>query len=82
MNEDRLARFAEVYRAHLAAAVVSHPEEYAWPIENVPTVADKMIDAVRRDSFSKDGRAMRATFKALGVKHTYTALREWLGASA
>lgn len=81
MNAERLALFGTVYRVELERAVVEHPEEYAWPVENVPTVAAKMLEAIREGSFSKDGRAIKATCKAFGIKHTYTAINAWLEAA-
>lgn len=78
MNEDRLAKFAEVYERQLREAVTNYPDEYYWPVENVPIVAAKMIAAVRRDNYNKDSRAFKATCKELGIKFTYTAIREYL----
>ena len=79
VNEERFALFGAVYRVELEKAVKDHPEEYVWPVENVPVVADRMMAAIRAGTFNKDSRAIKATFKAFGLKHTYKALREWLG---
>ena len=78
MNEERFALFGAVYRVELERAVKEHPEEYVWPVADVPVVADRMMAAIRAQGFNKDSRAIRATFRAFGLKHTYTALREWL----
>jgi hypothetical protein len=78
MNEERFALFGAVYRVELERAVKEHPEEYGWPVENVPVVVDRMMAAIRAETFNKDSRAIRATCKAFGLKHTYKALRAWL----
>lgn len=81
MNEERLALFGAVYRVELAKAVAEHPEEYGYPVESVPAVVGRMLAAIREtgaNGINKDSRALRATFRAFGLKHTYTALREWL----
>lgn len=64
----------DIYREELANAVRDYPNEYAWPIDQVPVVADRMVDAMKRGSYNKDGRAFKATCRRLGIKHTYTAI--------
>jgi len=78
VNEERLALFGAVYHVELEKAVREHPDEYGYPVENVPTVVGRMMAAIRAESFNKDSRAIRATFRAFGLKHTYKALRAWL----
>jgi len=95
MDESRFDEFRKVYTEELGKAVAEYPDEYPWsqggmmvhgnvpsvqfPARTVAEVAEKMMAAVRDKSFNKDGRAFKATFKRLGIKPTYTALREWLG---
>lgn len=81
INEDRFSRFSDVYRVELEKAVKEHPEEYVWPVDQVPVVHGRMMDAVRNGSYNKDSRAIKSTVKALGVKHTYSGIREWLTSS-
>ncbi len=71
-------RFLEVYREKLAAAVAEHPLMYGWPIGELDTVMGRMAAAIDRRSYSKDGQAFRATCRALGIKHTYTAINEFI----
>lgn len=94
MNKKKLAEFEKVYFKHLSTAVLEHPEDYPWaygPTEirgnlyskvldrmSVLQVADKMIAAVERGSFNKEGHAFKATCKELGIKHTYKAIDEFL----
>ena len=78
MRPDRFEEFARLYRPALADARARFPEEYPWPAEDVPEVADKMLDAVERGRFNKDGRAFKTVCRQLGIKHTYTAIRAYL----
>ncbi len=78
MNEARLADFEAVYRVELAEAVTNYPDEYAYGAEQVPAVVGRMMDAIRARSYNKDSRALRRTFKAFGIPHTYKGLRAWL----
>jgi hypothetical protein len=71
MNKER---FATEYRKALLEAVLNHPEEYGWPVAQVPQVADKMLAAVEAGTFNHNSRAFRATAKALGIKPTRKAL--------
>ena len=41
-------------------------------------LAEKMIPAFIRGSASKDGKGIQRTCKALGIKHTYKAINEFL----
>ena len=75
---ERLARFREVYHEELRKARAAKPTDYFWPEEKLGEVVDKMIDAVRRGSFQKEGVAFRATFRKLGIKDTYKAVAAWL----
>jgi hypothetical protein len=67
-------RFSNAYRAALVAAISAYPEEYRFSVDEAPTVADRMLCAVAKGSYNKDGRAFKATCKALGLAHTYKAI--------
>jgi hypothetical protein len=69
--------FAECYERNLRKALKTRPDKYMWPVENVPVVVKKMLDAVDRGSFNKDSLAFKWTCKELGIKHTYQAIREY-----
>lgn len=86
----KLDQFMQEYETQLAIAVEQYPEEYPWAHmdevivgnagntvmrkKTVKEVADKMRAAIARNSFSHDGRAFKATCKALGIKHTQKAI--------
>ncbi|MFY4731225.1 hypothetical protein [Nitrospira sp. BLG_2] len=72
--------FVQIYTEELKNAVVNYPDEYGWPVENVPTVAQKMAVAFKNKTYNKDGRAIKATCKRLNIKYTYTAINEYLAA--
>ena len=75
---NNLVLFCDTYRRNLTKARTEHPQEYPWPIEQLQTVADKMVAAIQRGSFNKESRAFRDTCKELGIKHTYTAINAFI----
>jgi len=80
---DNQTRFAEIYTEELQRAVAAHPDEY-WlhagetPDAYAARVAPKMVYAFIKGGANKDGHAMKATCKRLGIKHTYTAINDFL----
>ncbi len=71
--------FMVEYTKQLEIAVQSHPEEYFWSkTATVQSVADKMRPAFIRKSYNKDGRAIKATCKVLGIAYTYTAINAYI----
>lgn len=78
----RLDAWMKVYQANLEKAVIEHPDEYCWPASQVPVVAAKMRGSFEQGTFNKDGRAIKDTCKHFGVKHTYTAINNFLSAAA
>ena len=79
MNETNLRKFDAAYRENLHRMTQARPGEYPWlGTRAVGEVADKMVAAIRRGDFNKDGSAIKATCKELGIKHTYKAIAEFL----
>jgi hypothetical protein len=74
-NQDK---FFSEYAKQLERALIDYPNEYSWPVSELPNVLQKMCTAIERGSANKDSRAIKATCKVLGIKHTYTAIREYL----
>lgn len=72
------AKFREAYELALRAACTEHPDEYAYPADEAPAVVDKMLRAIHENKFNHAGRALRATCKALGIKHTQTAIKAFV----
>jgi hypothetical protein len=54
--------------------------EYAYSAaRNTPEeLAEKMTVALQRGTGNKEGKGIRSTCKRLGIKYTYTAIREFL----
>ena len=71
-------RWMAVYQDKLTEAVVTSPAEYVYPVTEVPRIAAKMRVAFERGSYNKDGQAIKATCKHFGIKHTYTAINQFL----
>lgn len=86
-NPEAAAAFAVAYRAGLAAAVGSHPGEYAiakhgpTPEAFAETVSARMLATILTHpaGVSYDSRGMRNACKALGIKGTRTAILAYLG---
>lgn len=82
-----LDRWMEEYHKNLLKAVMEHPNEYGamgWgdeaKQEKVEQTTAAMRACIAKDNrgFNKDGRAFRATCKAFGIPHTYTAIEAFL----
>jgi len=72
--------FKTIYRQKLAECVREFPNEYGWPIENVPVVASKMFAALDAGTFNHNSHSFKRTAKALGIKPTRKAiLAYWRG---
>lgn len=70
--------FMEVYSTELKRAIVEHPDEYAYPVDEAEVVVARMSAAIARGSYNKDGRAFKATCKALGIAYTYSAINAYI----
>lgn len=69
--------FTGQYRIKLTASVQRTPEEYGYPISEVPEVVDRMVGALAKGS-AHIGPAIKATAKALGINPSAKAIREYL----
>ncbi len=70
--------FYAVYVGNLRYQVETHPEQYRWPANEAPAVAVRTVYGLATGIANKDSAAIKAACKALGIKHTYTALRAYL----
>lgn len=68
--------FAE-YSKQLTLAMQECPTDYAWGMDKLPGVLERMRLAFMTFSFNKDSRAIKMTCKALGINHTYKAIRHF-----
>lgn len=76
--ETKQAQFFRVYEEELNKAVRQYPDDYAFPPSKVPEVVERMKAAFLRQSYNKDGQAIKATCKQLGIKYTYKAINEFI----
>ena len=72
-------RFIAVYTAQLQHEFNTNPE-YARVAKQISAhdLALKMTEGLMKGSASKDGRAIKSTCNALGIKYTYKAIAEYL----
>lgn len=74
-----LDKFMVVYEEGLRYALANYPQEYAYSLDMVPTVLERMREAMQNGSYHHVGRAFRYTTKKLGIPHTRKAIEEFLG---
>lgn len=74
LREVQVDRFMVFYSQALAVAVADHPDEYVFKVDMVPTVAARMQKAFLAGTYNHDGRAIKMACKAVGIKHTRTAM--------
>jgi hypothetical protein len=72
-------RFIAVYTAQLQHEFDTNPE-YALVSRQTSAhdLAVRMTESLMKGSASKDGRAIKSTCNALGIKYTYKAIVEYL----
>lgn len=73
--------FMEIYSEKLKEIRGKYPDEYAWNESELPIVLGKMRVAIEKGSYNKDSKTFKATCKELGIKHTYTAIDEFICAA-
>lgn len=80
MNEQRLKEFEVNYVSGLSDAVIAHPNDYLYPVQQVPKVAAKMMKAIRENANNVNygSHGFRLTCKRLGIKHTKKAIIAYL----
>jgi hypothetical protein len=72
-------KFISEYSKQLTLAVSNYPNEYCYPVSQVPSIVEKMKVAFIRKSFNKDSRAIKATCKVLKIGYTYRDIETYLG---
>jgi hypothetical protein len=75
-------RFEEIYLAELREQMARHPELYAYPIGDAPSVATKMTAALAKGSANKDSIAIKHTCKRLGIAYRYADIAAYLVGAA
>jgi len=77
-SKKALDQFMTVYAEMLPVVIESYPDEYCYPVAMAPVVADRMRAAIEAGSWNHGGRAFKATCKRLGIKHTRTAINDFI----
>jgi hypothetical protein len=75
-----LDKFIAEYEKQLTLAVQNYPAEFGYPVSYVPTVIGRMKNAIINQTYNKDGRGIKNTCKALGIKYTYQAINDYVKA--
>lgn len=70
--------FIDAYTNCLEEVVRNHPEEYAWPISQAPVVALKMFQAILRQSYNKESRAIKVLCKRYQIPYTYKGIKDFV----
>lgn len=81
-NEKNVDRFCAVYTVTLADAIRNHPDEYCYPVSEVPSVIAKMRKAFIAGTYNYNGRAIAAACKSLGMPHRMKAMEAFFLAPA
>ena len=74
--------FKLIYGIQLKRSKQSVPEAYAWDMNQLPVVLERMCQAIDKKSFSKDGAAFKLTCKVIGIPYTYKAIFSYLDSHA
>lgn len=70
--------FKFIYGICLKKTHAQSPNDYAWPAHELLNVYERMCAAIDKGTFNKDSQAFKTTCKALGIKHTYKAIAEFI----
>jgi hypothetical protein len=62
----------------LTEAHAKYPDNYRWPVENIPEVHARMMEAIKSGTYNHNSQGFRLTCKILGIKHTRKAIKEFL----
>lgn len=78
MNQEKLKNFQQLCREELINSYDKNPHEYYFPREQLTTIAEKMCSAITAGTFNKDSTTFKRVCKRLGIKHTYTAINQYI----
>lgn len=81
LNDVRATTFEAILGAQLQAAHAAKPERYRWSASEAPAMAQRMMQVVRDSGVNAldiKGVSLAATMKALQIKPTYKALKDYL----
>jgi hypothetical protein len=67
-----------IYAIYLKRCIQTMPNEYAYSIDKLPEVLERMNKALDNGTYNKDSHAFKLTNKALGLKNTYQCINGYL----
>ena len=70
MDTMKRTEFVTLYEEELRRAVAERPDEYCFPPEHAPAVAEKMTKAIENNSANCDGLALRRVARKVRIKPT------------
>jgi hypothetical protein len=79
--EENLQIWIKEYANQLENACMTNPDEYPWYESkrfSIEQVVDKVEEVVRQGQFPSIGTAFKKTAKALSIRPTHQALKEFL----
>jgi hypothetical protein len=82
VDPDNLATWVKTYEEQLKLAIQKNPEKYAYGMDEVPAVMKKFTQAFEKGGFNHESDTVKATCRVLGIKHTKTAIKDYLNGSA
>lgn len=75
-------KFLVEYTEQLARECLTKPLEYAWPAEQAPEIAAKMVASMTRGGANVGTNPIKRTCRKLGIKPTATAIKAFLNGVA
>lgn len=78
MNTNNLERFKTILADQYTQLFETPDYAMAKRLHTPESMAHKMTIGLHTGSADKDGEGIKRTCKALGIKHTYKAIREYL----
>ena len=73
-----LELFLKAYKESLIHARSQFPLDYLWSADFIPTVLERMKEAIINGTFNKDSHAFKLTCKKLNIKCTYKAINAYI----
>lgn len=72
-------KFKQTYAEQLKIVREKNPEKYNKAERSSQSALGRMFAAIDRNAFNKEAPAFRDTCEALGVRHTYKDIENFLG---
>lgn len=70
--------FRSAYMLELAKAHKSNPAAYVWPIEQLPVIVEKMMNALERGGANIDSPAIKAACRVCKFKPSIARIKVFL----